>query len=81
MDGVSTNDVSFGAGGESGGYSAAKLFVVIVGEGAVGRNTAAWGGVVRRPRDASARMKPVLPSSFVCEDGVRREGLPLLWIR
>jgi len=69
------------AGGESGGASAAKLFFVIVGDSTVGRRIASCGGVVRNQQAAVTVMKLVGSApSWDKEDGVKREGLPLLWV-
>jgi hypothetical protein len=69
------------AGGESGGASIAKLFVVNVGDGTVGRRIASCVGVVRKPQAAVTVMKSVGSApSWDKEDGDKREGLPLLWV-
>ena len=47
------------AGGESGGASAAKLFLASVGDSTVGRRIAPCGGVVRNPLAAVTVMKSV----------------------
>jgi hypothetical protein len=70
------------AGGESGEASASKLFVVIVGDGTVERRIASCGGVVREPPAAETGIKSVGSApSWDKEDGVKREGLPLLWVK
>ena len=63
--------------GDAAGRSAAKLFLVVGGDGTSGRATAMWGGVVRCPRAAAATVKPVVSSN---KDGVKKDGLPLLWV-
>lgn len=70
------------AGGESGGASAAKLFFVVVGDGTVGHRISSCGGVVRNPQAAVTVMKSVGSApSWDKEDGVKREGLPSLWVK
>ena len=70
------------AGGESGGASATKLFFVSVGDGTVGCRIDPSGGVVRNPLAAVTVMKLVrLAPSWDKEGGVKREGLPLLWVK
>ena len=79
------------AGGESGGASAMKLFFASVGDGTVGRRIAPCGGVVRNPLAAITVMKLVSPvpllklvrsaPSWDIEGGVKREGLPSLWVK
>ena len=69
-------------GGESSGASTSKLFVVIVGDGTVGCRIASCGGVVRNPPAAVTVMKSVGSApSWDKEDGVKSEGLPLLWVK
>ena len=65
-----------------GDVSASKLFVVIVGDGTIERRIALCGGVVREPPDAETGIKSVgAAPSWDKEDGVRREGLPSLWVK
>ena len=62
-------------GGESGGASATKLFVVVVGDGTVGRRIASCVGVVRNPQAAVTVMKSVGSAPlWDKEDGDKREG-------
>ena len=70
------------AGGDSGGASAAKLVFVIIRDGTIARRIAPCGDVVRNPLATITVIKLVgsVPS-WDKEDGVKREGLPLLWVK
>ena len=57
--------------------SAAKLFLVGVGEGTAVHKNALWGGVVHCPCVAVAAVNPAVSSN---EDGDKREGLSSLWV-
>ncbi len=63
--------------GDATGRSAVKLFLVVGGDGVFVRTTALWGGVVRSPRAAVVTVKPAVSSN---KDGVKRDGLLLLWV-
>ena len=79
------------AGGESSGASTTKLFFASIGDGTVERRIAPCGGVVRNPLAAVTVMKLVSPvpslmsvrsaPSWDKEGGVKREGLPSLWVK
>ncbi len=62
--------------GDASGRSAAKLFRVGGGGGVPARTTVRGGGVLRWPGASVTSMKPVVSSN---EDGVKRDGLPLLF--
>ncbi len=63
--------------GDAAGRSAVKLFLVVGGDGVSVRTTALWGRVVHSPRATVATVKPTVSSN---EDGVKRDGLLLLWV-
>ena len=56
--------------GDAAGRSAAKLFLVVIGDGTSGRATTMWEGVVRCPRAVATTVKHIVLSN---KDGVKRD--------